>query len=99
MTKNIKTKNAPRPKTLKLKWSGVRTDVLERVYTVEKENIKVLADGSWLVSARYVLNLNLEDTNAHPKRDLRALCATLRQGKYTHVEIKNNSGQPQMPTG
>lgn len=99
MTKNIKTKKAPRPKTLKLTWSKVRTDLLERLHTVEEENIKVLPDGSWLMCARYILKLNLADTNAGPKEALLALRAKVRQGKYTRVEIKNNSGQPQMPTG
>ena len=98
MTKTIKTKKAPRPKTLKLTWSKVRTDLLERLHTVEEENIKVLPDGSWLISARYLLKLNLADTNAGPKEALLALRAKVRQGKYTHVEIKNDSRQKQIPT-
>ena len=98
MTKNIKTKKAPHPKTLKLIWSKVRTDLLERLHTVEEENIKVLPDGSWLISARYILKLNLADTNAGPKETLRALRAKVRQGKYAHVEIENDSRQKQMPS-
>ena len=98
MTKTIKTKKAPRLKTLKLKWSEVRTDLLERLHTVEEENIKVLPDGSWLVSAHYLLKLDLADTNAGPKEALRALHAKVRQGKYARIEIENDSQQKQMPT-
>jgi len=98
MTKTIKTKKSPRLKTLKLTWSKVGTDLLERLHTVEEENIKVLPDGSWLISARYILKLNLADTNAGPKEALRALRVKVRQGKYAHIEIENDSRQKQIPT-